>query len=92
MTLRIETDTQMPPFGVAEALIDTSVVQQPDLFQFWLLTHSPASALGAAFWRTAVLRECLPDPVGDLEFVALAPVERIVPRTALVRVAVGAAL
>lgn len=81
MQLQIETDTLMPPFGVAAAL---SVKDEPDLFQFWLYTHT--EPLGALFWRTAVMRECLPNP-DELSFVALAAPARIVPRTALVRVA-----
>jgi hypothetical protein len=72
----------MPPFGVASAL---APIDGPDLFLFWLQTHT--DVLGARFWRTAVMRECLPDPDGELTFVALAAPERIVPRTALVRVA-----
>jgi hypothetical protein len=79
----IETDTPMPPFGVAEAL--APLQSGPDLFRFWLQTHT--EPMGAPFWRTAVLRECTPDPDGELTFVALAPVERRIPRTALVRVA-----
>ncbi len=82
--LQIETDTPMPPFGVAEALTPAS---GPYMFRFWLQTHT--EPLGAKFWRTAVLRECLPNPADELLFVALAPVERIVPRTALVRIALG---
>lgn len=81
MQLEIETDTPMPPFGVAAAL---AVKDEPDLFLFWLYTHT--EPLGATFWRTAVLRECLPNP-DELSFVALAAPERIAPRTALVRVA-----
>lgn len=78
----IETNTQMPPFGVAEAL---APVRGTELFLFWLQTHT--DPLGAKFWRTAVMRECLPDPDGELMFVALSPVIRQQPRTALVRVA-----
>ena len=80
--LLIETDTSMPPFGVAEALTPAS---GPYLFRFWLQTHT--EPLGPKFWRTAVARECTPDPDSELTFVALAAPERIVPRTALVRVA-----
>jgi hypothetical protein len=69
----IITDSCMPPFGVAEVLLGT----QPDLFQFWLLTHRQDIALvtGPMFWRTAVLRECLPreiDVAAGLQFTALA--------------------
>ena len=81
-TLRIETDAPMPPFGVAEVL---APVTGPDLFLFWMQTHT--EPLGPKFWRTAVLRECLPDPDGELMFVALSPVVRERPRTALVRIA-----
>lgn len=77
----------MPPFGVAEALAPIDLVGSADLFQFWLQTH--AELLGAKFWRTAVMRECLPDPDGELLFVSLSPLVQIAPRTALVRVALG---
>jgi len=80
-TLRIETNTLMPPFGVAEAL---APVSGTELFLFWLQTHT--DPLGAKFWRTAVMRECLPNP-DELTFVALSPVVREQPRTALVRIA-----
>jgi len=68
----IVTDSQMPPFGVAEALLGPTA----DLFQFWLLTHHDnALVVGPQFWRTAVLRECLPraiDIAAGLQFTALA--------------------
>jgi hypothetical protein len=80
--LTIETNTLMPPFGVATAL---APVDGTELFLFWLQTHT--DPLGAKFWRTAVLRECLPDPDGELMFVAMSPIVRHQPRTALVRVA-----
>jgi len=74
------TDTKMPPFGVAESLVDMSRITDlpptlaasftpSDLFRFWLLSHD--ATLGALFWRTAVLRECLPSPDSTLDFVAL---------------------
>lgn len=85
--LQVDTDTLMPPFGVAEALLPT--LSGADLFRFWLQTHVD-SVDGPRFWRTAVLRECLPDPDGELMFVPLSPVIREQPRTALVRVAIGA--
>jgi hypothetical protein len=85
--LQIETDTPMPPFGVVEAIAPGH--DTVDLMQLWLVSHT--SGLGSLFWRAAVLRECLPNP-DELEFVALSPVVRQQPRTALVRVAVGGAL
>jgi hypothetical protein len=85
--LQIETDTSMPPFGVAEALVPDW--KSSTLFEFWLLSHNDNATgfQGPRFWRTAVARECTPDPDSELTFVALAPVERRIPRTALVRVA-----
>jgi hypothetical protein len=80
--LTIETNTPMPPFGVAEALAPATGTE---LLLFWMQTHT--DPLGAKFWRTAVMRECLPDPDSVLTFVALSPVTRQRPRTALVRVA-----
>ena len=89
MTLQVDTDTLMPPFGVAERLCDETWVTQPsDLFRFWLQTH--VDAIGPRFWRAAVLRECLPDPVSDLRFEADGPLTQKQVRTALVRVTVGA--
>lgn len=85
--LQVETDTLMPPFGVAEVLVDATWLAASDPFRFWLQTHT--DPVGPKFWRTAVLRECLPDPDGELMFVALSPVIRQPPRTALVRVAIG---
>jgi hypothetical protein len=84
----------MPPFGVAEALVDSAsrgtALTGTDLFQFWLLTHDEACVVtGSKFWRTAVLHECLPRAVdvdAGLQFVALAPPLRHYPRVALVRV------
>lgn len=78
------TDSKMPPFGVAEA-----IVPQADAFAFWLLTHR--DPLGALFWQTAVLRECLPSPERDLEFHADGPLMRHTPRTALVRISLDGA-
>lgn len=85
--LPIETDTLMPPFGVAEALVDETWLGHTDIFRFWLQTH--AEPRGPLFWRTAILRECLPDPEIGLQFAADGPLMRQAPRTALVRVAVG---
>jgi len=81
--LPIETNTLMPPFGVAEVLAPG--VSGTDQFLFWMQTHT--DPLGPKFWRTAVLRECLPGPDDELTFVALSPVVRRQPRTALVRIA-----
>jgi len=68
----ILTDTPMPPFGVAEALVD-KVEHGPDLFRFWLLGHADVNCVaGPRFWRTGVLRECLPSPDTALDFEALA--------------------
>jgi hypothetical protein len=86
---KVTTEPRMPPFGVAEALIGDNVAltQHGDLFRFWLLTHASANCVtGPAFWSTAVLRECLPNPTDELHFEAEMPPERIFPRTALVRV------
>lgn len=88
----VTSDPEMPPFGVAEALVEcrATAFEQGDLFQFWLLTHSDDVAhIGPTFWRTAVLRECLPRAVdvdAGLQFVALAPPLRHYPRTALIRI------
>jgi hypothetical protein len=66
----IITDTPMPPFGVAELLVDYGL--GPDLFQFWLLSHTDTNVFaGRRFWRTGVLRECLPGVDSALEFAAL---------------------
>lgn len=81
----ILTNMLMPPFGVAEAI---ALVDSRDAFAFWLQTHTD-TCNGPRFWRTAVMRECLPDPDSELTFVALSPIIRERPRTALVRVAVG---
>lgn len=81
--LTIETNTPMPPFGVVEAIMPSAC--GPDEFLFWMQTHT--DPLGAKFWRTAVLRECLPNPDSELAFVALSPVVRQQSRTALVRIA-----
>lgn len=68
----IITDPPMPPFGVAEALTD-KIQHGPDLFRFWLLSHHDANMIvGPQFWRTSVLRECLPSHDAPLDFVALA--------------------
>lgn len=82
---QIQTDTTLPPFGVAQSLALDSVGSVPDLFRFWLVSH--AYPLAARFWRTAVLRECLPDPTSDLNFEALAPLTRHGHRTMLIRTA-----
>jgi len=67
----IITDTPMPPFGVAEALVDKTE-HGPDLFRFWLLSHTDANRVaGSRFWRTGVLRECLPSADEALTFTAL---------------------
>ena len=64
----IITDTPMPPFGVAELLVDKAE-HGPDLFRFWLLSHTDVNMIaGPRFWRTAVLRECLPSADTALEF------------------------
>lgn len=63
----IITDTAMPPFGVAQLLVGDTV-PSTDLFRFWLLSH--AAAEGRRFWRTAVLRECLPSAATVMEFTA----------------------
>lgn len=81
--LTVETNTLMPPFGVVEAIMPN--VCGPDEFLFWMQTHT--DPLGPKFWRTAVLRECLPDPDGELMFIALSPVIQQQSRTALVRIA-----
>lgn len=81
--LTIETNTLMPPFGVVEAIMPSAC--GPDEFLFWMQTHT--DPLGPLFWRTAVMRECLPDPDGELMFVALSPIIRKPSRTALVRIA-----
>lgn len=65
----VNTDTKMPSFGVAKALMPT----QPNLFEFWLLTHSssfPWTLHG--IWPMLILRECLPPSDAALEFEALA--------------------
>jgi hypothetical protein len=64
----IITDTAMPPFGVAQLLVGDTV-PSTDLFRFWLLSHTDVNMIaGPRFWRTAVLRECLPDVDAALEF------------------------
>lgn len=69
------TDTEMPPYGVAEALTsgNSTLTQHGDLFRFWLLTHTARISLvtGPLFWITAVLRECLPEPDGNMDFIAI---------------------
>jgi hypothetical protein len=68
----IITDMRMPPFGVAETLVDKTE-HGPDLFRFWLLSHTDANMIaGPRFWRTGVLRECLPRPEIEMNFVVLA--------------------
>lgn len=67
---QILTDTPMPPFGVAESLMPDQ--KGPDLFAFWLVSHHDTEIWRAReFWRTAVLRECLPSADANLDFVAL---------------------
>lgn len=62
----------MPAFGVALTLVG-DVVKHGELFSFWLESHADQNALvGPAFWRTGVLRKCLPAPDADLHFEALA--------------------
>ncbi len=79
----ILTDSRMPPFGVAQMLVDytrlgddpdpLTALPSSDLFRFWLLSHTDMNVLyGAKLWRTAVLRECLPSPDAVLNFEALA--------------------
>jgi hypothetical protein len=52
--------------GVCDALL-VNEEHPADRFRFWLLTHG--SYQGERFWRTAVLRECLPSGEA-LEFAA----------------------
>jgi hypothetical protein len=56
--------------GVADALLCEIEPDSAERFRFWLLTHT--NYQGATLWRTAVLRECTPDPQGVLEFTACA--------------------
>jgi hypothetical protein len=78
----IITDTPMPPFGVAELLVDCTrlgatpdpltALTSTDLFRFWLLSHTDTNMIaGPRFWRTGVLRECLPSADSAMEFMAL---------------------
>lgn len=60
------SDPAYPPMGVADALLHDVEPDNIARFRFWLLTHE--SRQGATFWRTAVLRECTPDPSGELDF------------------------
>lgn len=53
------TDTSIPPLGVADMLLGTTT-DSVERFAFWLQSHN--EPLAPRFWRTAVLRECLPDP------------------------------
>jgi len=62
---------KMPPLGVADLLLGHTL-DSADTCRFWLSTHTVF--LGEAFWRAAVLRECLPSPDDELHFEALAPV------------------
>jgi hypothetical protein len=69
----IITDTTMPPFGVAETLVPAGVPAH-ETFAFWLSTHRDDTwPTGQRFWRTAVLRECLPSDATELAFEAIAP-------------------
>lgn len=58
------------PAGVADVLLREAAPDSTERFRFWLLTQ--ASPMGEVFWRAAVLRECTPDPVGQLDFVSCA--------------------
>ena len=55
----------MPPAGVADLVLD-GLADSVERFRFWLLTHTEFN--GQQFWRTAVLRVCLPDPALPLRF------------------------
>ncbi len=69
-TLRIVTDTPMPPLGVAVLLAPD--VPGPDIYAFWLNSHRDVNMYeGKRFWRTAVMRECLPSTDDVLDFIAL---------------------
>ncbi len=53
----------MPPMGVADVLLREVEPNSVERFWFWLHTHTLWN--GEALWRTTVLRECLPEDVGD---------------------------
>jgi hypothetical protein len=64
--------------GVADLILQEVEPDSVERFRFWLFTQ--ASPFGEEFWRTAVLRECVPDPGGVLSFVAYAaPLGRVQP-------------
>lgn len=65
----IVTFPAMPPLGVAVELCQRFVKSQPDLVAFWVKTHEVRN--GQQFWRTAVLRECLPSIDASLTFEAI---------------------
>jgi hypothetical protein len=55
--------------GIADEFLKDSA-SSPDRFLFWLLSTGGCTELGARFWRTVVLRECLPSPEAELSFEA----------------------
>lgn len=62
----------MPPLGVMDDIADY-LVNPPthaERFLLWLATHDHNLVDGPRFWRTAVLRECTPNPDDELDFVA----------------------
>ena len=62
---RIQTDSPHPPLGVVDDLLpDSSYL---DRWVIWMQTY--AAPEGHKFWRTAVMRECLPH--GELDFIAV---------------------
>jgi hypothetical protein len=64
------SDPTYPPMGVADELLKNAA-DSVERFQFWLFA-SACTELGARFWRTAVLRECLLPPETEPVFEALA--------------------
>lgn len=65
----IVTFPVMPPLGVAVELCQHFVTSQLDIVAFWLKTHEAHN--GRQFWRTAVMRECLPSVDDNLIFEAV---------------------
>lgn len=64
-----QSDPRFPPMGVVDELLKTTGADSYERFLCWLFT-STCTELGARFWRTAVLRECLPSPDQELTFEA----------------------
>jgi len=69
--MNVTAAQKMPPLGVAHTLLSDVEPDSVERFHFWLLTHTKG-VRGETLWRTIVLRECLPDPQGALDFTACA--------------------